>query len=431
MQIRTLVTALSLGGMLLVGCHSSLAAEATDGVADNATAIINPRFRTLKVMKEGDLMSPPVIRLGSGERISVSFDELADDYTELQYRLIHCNSDWTPSRLMESEYLDGFNEADIEDYAFSQNTFVHYVNYRFTIPSGRMNPLVAGNYLVEVYPRLEPEDVILRARIQVESGSARIGGMASGRTDRGINTEWQQLAMKIVTDPQEVQNPYSDLIVTVTQNCRPETMRVLRRPMRVNGGELVYESLPELIFPAGNEYRRFETVRTDYPGLGIDSVSFSDGVYRAYPNLGETRADRSYVYDSTQHGRFVIDEYNSTDPDLGADYVAVDFRLDFPMIMDGDVYVDGEFTGHNFTEANRMTYNPHTGLHEATIPLKQGSYNYQYVIKRRGGDGKIDPAPVEGNYAETRNEYNVSVYLRRPGSRGDILIGAQTLRTQQ
>ena len=44
--------------------------------ADTGQRILSPRFRTLKVMKEGDFMAPPVINPSEGERLIVSFDEI-------------------------------------------------------------------------------------------------------------------------------------------------------------------------------------------------------------------------------------------------------------------------------------------------------------------------------------------------------------------
>lgn len=394
---------------------------------ETATAILSPKFKTLKIQRDGDMLAPPVIGIASGDRIVVSFDEIADDYSELQYRLIHCNADWQPSRLLESEYLDGFNLADIDDYAFSSNTFVHYVNYRLEIPSEKMKPLVAGNYLLEVFSRYEPDETLLRARFQVVSGGAVIGGHASGRTDRGINSGWQQLSFAVNLQPGLVANPYSDLIVTVEQNGRPETLRTIRQPLRADGNHVVYESTPDLIFPAGNEYRRFETVRTDYPGMGVDSVRFEGSNHHAYLFKAFDRASHEYVFDRTQRGRFVVDEYNSTDPNLGADYVTVHFALDFPQLMDGDIFVEGELSNHSFTDANKMRYNPDKGIYELQIPLKQGSYNYQYVARTRGSKPQTDAGIIEGNFSETCNEYNVCVYHRSPISRGDILLGTATI----
>lgn len=397
---------------------------------DTRTRTMEPRFQTLKVMQEGDLMASPIIELGSDQHISVNFDEIGEDYSDLQYRLIHCNSDWQPSRLMESEYLDGFNEADVEDYAFSSNTYIHYVNYQITIPNERMRPLVSGNYLLQVYERGEPDTVLLQARFQVTVQSAMVAGRASGRTDQGINTEFQQLSLKIMA-PREVQNPYQDLIITVIQDNKPETERLLRRPLRVEGNTLTYESMPELIYPAGNEFRRFETVRADYPGMHVDSTRYYGPNYHAFLATDYSRADREYIYDQTQRGRYVIDEYNSSDPNLGADYITTHFTLDFPQLMDGEIFVSGEFTGNLLEDRYRMRYNPERGVYELALPLKQGSYNYEYVARRTDGRGTPSPAPTEGNYAETSNEYNVCVYLRTPTGRADRLIGTAKILSER
>ena len=112
--------------------------------------IFNPNFRTLTVTANGDLMAPPLMRLGTDDIIDISFDEISEDYRYLRYRLIHCNADWQPSRLLESEYLPRFNEGEISDYAFSSNTFVHFVNYHLALPQEGMEPLVSGNYLLQV-----------------------------------------------------------------------------------------------------------------------------------------------------------------------------------------------------------------------------------------------------------------------------------------
>lgn len=410
--------------LLIMIAGASVKASAAD---EMATRIFSSDFKTLKVMHEDDFMVDPTIVLGGNDAITISFDEIGDDLSRLQYRLLHCNYDWTPSQLMESEYVDGFNIADIEDYAFSSNTYIHFVNYRFTIPSAEMKPLVSGNYIVQVFPQDDPDDVLLQARFRVTEQGASISGSVSGRTDRGINTEWQQLELAVTATSGDVTNPYTDLIVTVEQNDRPETRRCLNRPLRMMGSTLEYKSLPELVFPAGNEYRRFETVRTNYPGMGIDSTRYQGDRYHAWLTPSISRAAGSYIFDKTQRGRYVIDEYNSTDPELGADYVNVHFELDYPEVLNGDVYVEGALAGRRYDESNRMTYDRTRGVYTLELPLKQGSYNFQYVVRGRGGNPPTDAGIIEGNFAETQNEYNISVYLRTPASRADRLLGSATL----
>lgn len=385
------------------------------------------RFRTMKVMKEGDFMSAPSIRLGSDERIIVNFDEWSEDYSDLQYRLIHCGPDWTPSGLLESEYLDGFNIADIDDWAFSSNTFVHYVNYRIAIPNEQISPTLSGNYLLQIFERDDPEEILGEARFSIAEHTADIIGKVSSKTDRGLNTEWQQLELTLVPTDVDISDPYTLLRTDITQNGDPSTTRQLRTPSRIDGKEIIYTHLPELIFKAGNEFRRFETIRTNYNDMHVDSMRFLSRNYHAWLTPDRERASSEYSYDQTQQGRFLVREYNSTDSDLGADYVTVHFRLDEPEVVDADVYVEGEFNEYRHNASSRMRYDYGEGAYLLEIPLKQGSYNYRYTAVARNGNRHPDPSLIEGNKYETRNEYRIQVWYKPIGGRYERLIADETI----
>ena len=392
--------------------------------ADTRQAIFHPDFRTLTVRLDGELMSVPVLRLGTEDHLEISFDEIGNDYRYLQYRLLHYNADWQPSRLLESEYLSGFNIGEITDYAFSSNTFVHFVNYHLSFPQEGMEPLVSGNYLLQVFDQEEPDETLLQLRFSVSENTVGVGGIASGRTDKGFNTTWQQLDLEVVPQGMSIGNPYQDLTITVSQNGRPETQRSISHPLRIDGEKIVYAHTPELIFPASNEYRRFETVRISDPGMHVDSIRYGGSNYHVWLSPDQWRAEGHYSYDSTQRGRFLIRESNATDSDLGADYVTVHFTLDSPQIMDADVYLDGDLTLHEISDRWKLSYDYNTQLYSLQAPLKQGSYNYQYIAIPRGGDrSKASTAPIEGDFYETVNEYLVEVYYHPPGARADRLLG--------
>lgn len=409
--------------LLITGCLSLAA------VTDTSPGIFNRRFRTLKTSTLDNFMSPNVIRLGTADRIVVTFDEIGEDNSYLEYRLIHCNSDWTPSRLVESEYLDGFNAVRIEDYAYSQATFVHYVNYRIEIPNENTGILHSGNYLLQVYDPDTPDDVILQTRFQASENLARVSGSATSRTDRGHNTEWQQLELGVDCEAITGVNPYQDILVEVMQNNREATRRYLRSPLRVDGKTSLYDHIPDLIYPASNEFRRFESVSNNFAGMNVDSLRFRGTNYHVWLKPDEERAMHSYQFDRTQHGRFIVREYNSSDSDIGADYITVHFALDFPELIGADIYIDGEFTNGKFDDSNRMTYDRDSHQYVAEIPLKQGAYNYQYVTLSRQPGAAPLTSVVEGNKYETDNEYDVSVYYRPPGARADRLVGFAVIST--
>lgn len=389
---------------------------------DTEQQIFNNMVRTLTIENPDNFMAPPVIRLGSPDRLNINFDLIGDEHEFLRYRLIHCNADWQPSRLLESEYLGGFNEVEIDDYAYSSNTYVHYVNYNISLPDPSLPILASGNYLIQIFPENEPENIWLQVRFSVSGNTTPIRAGVTTRTDRGVNSEYQQLFLEIDAGALRNINPYQDLKVVITQNNNPESSKILYHPMRVEGNRVIFEHSPELIFEAGNEFRRFETVRTDYPGMHIEGVDFVNNIWNAWLQTDFSRKHKEYQYDSTQHGRFKIDEYNSSDPNLSADYVLVHFTLDPGERQYGAIYVDGDFSNHQYSETNLMHYDWNDGLYHASIPLKQGSYNYQYVVLPDNGS-KASPSPIEGNKYETNNEYLIQVFVNTPAARADRLVG--------
>ena len=401
--------------------------------AATSQQILDPDFHTLKVEVAGDFFSPPVIALNSSQQLCVSFDDMDAGRKYLRYSLTHCDADWQPSDIVESEYLDSFNEAEITDYGFSAGVFRNYVNYRVCIPNGDMKPLISGNYVMNVYYEDEPEDPILRARFSVTEQRVALSGNVTSLTDRGYNDRWQQLNLNIDLGHYQVNDPYNELTVKIEQNGIDVTPAGLR-PTRVNGSTLIYEHNRELIFPAGNEFRRFETVRTDFEGMHIASNVYDGTGYTATLTEDGERVSRPYTYDRTQNGRFKIDDYNSSDPDLGADYVNTVLTLDYPRQRDKLVVLDGEFVRSLPIEERTLQYDPQSGKYTAELLLKQGSYNYRYMLVPKEDATndvtiKGDPTPIEGDKYETDNEFTIKVFHRSPGSRYTRLIGTATLHT--
>ena len=97
-------------------------------------------------------MGNPLIHLSFKDSLMLSFDDLSNDPQNYAYTLIHCDADWKPSNLMESEYLEGFYEEPITDYQFSFNTTQNYIHYQTIIPSANLKPTISGNYLLIVFP---------------------------------------------------------------------------------------------------------------------------------------------------------------------------------------------------------------------------------------------------------------------------------------
>ena len=90
------------------------------------------------------------------------------------------------------------------------------------------------------------------------------------------------------------------------------------------------------------------------------------------------------------------------------------------MIGLDDVYVIGKFNNYALTDENKMVFNEETGKFEATLLMKQGFYNYKYVVKK---EDKLFKNGISGSHAQTENEYQILVYYRENGALYDALIG--------
>lgn len=397
---------------------------------DTMTGIFNDKIKTLEVHVDGNDMAPPVITLGSDDRLTVSFDHLDEDRCYLRYELIHCNADWQRSGLVDSEFLDGFNVGYIDDYDFSRATTVHYVHYTMSIPNGYVTPKLSGNYLLRIYPENNPDDTWLQCRFMVSEQTAVVSGEITSRTDVDYNKAHQQLSLAIDTERSGVRDPFNDVTVMIQQNGRYDNEISVRQPLRVSGKISYYEHQSPLIFDAGNEYRRFEVVSTTYPGMKVEEIGFAAPYYHAILSTDSSRAGKMYEYDQTQHGRFTIREYSSSESDIEADYIVVHFSLDYPELPGTMIFLDGDFTSRRFDPESLMTFNRATGRYERVMLLKQGAYNYQYLAVPPGKDRGYTSI-IEGDDYQTVNEYMIKVYHRRPGERYDRLIGVASMFSGQ
>lgn len=412
-RISTLIALLTL---TLAGTIS-----AADPTMDTATAIFNDSFRTLQTKVNGNDQLPPVIMMGSDDRLTVSFDELASERRYMRYELIHCNAAWHADALLPAEYVDGFNEATVDLYSYSQATLVQYVHYEIVIPDPDLDIKLSGNYLLRIYDESDPATTLLQTRFSVVESAMTARAEVTSRTDIDYNDSHQQLTVAVDTKGIDVSNMINDIIIEVTQNGRTDNAVRINRPTRIAGTTAIWEHSPQLIFPAGNEYRRMEIVSTTYPGMHVADIVYADPIYHFRLAADRTRATMPYSFDSTQKGRFRIREFNSDDSDIEADYAMTHFTLDIPEMHGADIFLDGDFTQRRFGPESLMVYNRVSGLYEASVLLKQGAYNYQYLTVPHGSSTGFT-AEIEGDFYPTANEYIVKVFYREPGSRYDRLV---------
>lgn len=390
---------------------------------DTEVRIFNKNIHSLKVAPVDKPYGVPILSLEADNQLNVNFDLIDYDVHYLRYSIKHCNADWQPSQLIESEYVSGFNQADITDYAQSEGTFTHYFNYNFVFPNEDMQILKSGNYLLSVFEQDDPDKILFQTRFSVCEHTVNVAVETTSRTDIDYNNGHQQVSFEVSYKPGTINDPYGELTAIVTQNSRTDNAVVVNKPMMVGGNKVTYDHNPALIFNAGNEYRRMETVHVNSLNMGVSRIQYFEPYYHATVVTDQPRNETQYLYDQTQYGRFTIRNAEATDSYYQSDYMITHFTLEPTVLLPkGKLYLQGEFTQGLPPSATLMNYEPESGTYTCDIMLKQGHYNYQYLFVP-DGTNVGQTSYIEGDKYQTINEYLVKVYDRPMGERYDHFVG--------
>jgi len=394
------------------------------------TKVYSNLIKSLRVEVVDELISEPFIELNSDEMLEVNFDVLNQSQGRYIYSIIHCDADWQKSNLSSIEYMDGFQQMPIDDYAQAITTTTNYTNYRLFLPNENVRFKVSGNYVIQVYNEDAPERILFSARFGIFEPLVGINATVSSNTDISFNQGHQQVGFQLNTQNLRIAFPLTELKIFVSQNNRLDNVVTNLRPSIVANNLLTYEHISSLIFDAGNEYRRIEFLTHRFNGMRIERIQYFNPYYHAELMIDQSRAKQTYQYDQDQNGRFFIRCLNCSEPDNEADYFIVHFTYASPLIPNGNIYLCGNMFHNRLDEDSRMNYNRETGQYEKSVLLKQGHYNYHYLFVPNG-ETKGRLSITEGDFFQTENEYTILVYYRPMGGRYDRLTGKTTIRNPQ
>ncbi len=359
----------------------------------------------------------PIVQLG--ETLYLEFDDILANEQDYYYKIVHCDYDWTPSALLKSQYLNGIDNQRIIDYENSYNTLQPYSNYRLTIPNSNVKLRVSGNYLIEIYN--QANQLQFSRRFVVYQDLVKVGATIKRSRDYNYFDQKQVVQFTINSAGFPLVNPKKEVKVAILQNYLWPTALFNIAPQFTLGSQLVYKYDQETSFFGGNEFLNVDTKDLRAPTSVISRIEFTD-IYQHYLFTDRFRNDRPYTYFPDINGDFLVRTLQGTDVSREAEYTDVHFSLPYtPAIGLNEVYVFGKFNNYALEETNKMTYNEDNGNMEAVIRLKQGFYNYKYVMQNEAGVVELNM--ICGNFHFTENNYTILVYYRNFGDLYDSVIG--------
>jgi Domain of unknown function (DUF5103) len=376
--------------------------------------------RLFPVTENPEAKTLPAVTFLNGGPLQLEFDDLQPDRENYFVKVLACNYDWTPARLHDLDFLSDYNEFNITEYAYSNNTHVPYVHYSFLVPPVKL----PGNYLLMVYRDGDKDDLIITSRFMVSSNAVRV----VHETNFGMNTlkaTNQQFNFVLNYNGLDIPNPLETVHVIIRQNQRWDNAQTDLKPSFVREGNKTMEFRffnNDKGFSAGNEFRFVDFGSLNSPGQNTARLERDKKPYLLYVVLDAPRDGQRYAQPQLRdlNGSYIITNYDNGSSEASGNYVRVVFTLQSTKPYSSKVYVMGAFNNWRMDADNEMKFMQ--GQYTCELLLKQGFYSYCYLPENQNES-------IEGNYYETENQYEIFVYNRSYFPDADLLVGYYRLAT--
>ncbi|MCC9137969.1 DUF5103 domain-containing protein [Pontibacter silvestris] len=364
-----------------------------------------------------EVLEPPVVPLSQEKPIILEFDRLNSGPQRLIVKLQHCNADWTPSGLIESQFLNNFNEFYITDVQNSVNTKVPYVHYQFEVPQVKLS----GNYLLIVQE--EGGNLLLTRRLLVYQNTVSVTARLSTTTGPAGRFVRQPVEFNVFYQDYPIINPSQEVKAIMRQNHRWDNAKSYKPTyVRDDQRRLEYIFFDEKdLFLGLSEFRAFDTRSIRYNAVGVVGINLEASPIEVKLEPDKNRQNNVYSQQPDINGKRIFNNREYGNGIVNADYTWVNFELITDEVP-GNVFIEGALTDWQLTDAAQMLYDNDRQAYVGRMLLKQGYYNYYYTFKPASG-AAADESYFEGSHFETDNTYDILIYYRPPGSRADLLIG--------
>ena len=381
---------------------------------------VNPPDFIKTINFKGDTNESQLPVLKYGDYIDLEFDALNGNEDDYYYTIEYYNFDWTPSVLVKSEYLDGIDNQRIRTYENSFNTYQIYSHYKLRIPNQQTKRLkISGNYMLNIYD--EDSELVFSRKFMIYESMAGIGVTVKRSRDIADIEYKQRVEISIVPNNIQLNNPNENVKIIVVQNNNLNTAITNLKPQYTIGSQLIYKYNEEASFWGGNEYLYFDNKDVRGANSGIQRIDLED-LYHNYLFTNASRAGNPYTYNPDINGNYLINNIDAENPSIEADYVWIHFSLLSNNALEGkNIHVYGNFNNYAINDSNKMTYDAYDNVFRCSLLLKQGFYNYKYVVVEN--NNQLNEGAVSGNFYQTENNYKVIAYYRDLGKRYDRIIG--------
>ncbi|MFN9710448.1 MAG: DUF5103 domain-containing protein, partial [Bacteroidota bacterium] len=361
-------------------------------IAQHTDRIIGSNIHSVKLHPYGDPLSYPILRLNSSARLELHFDDLDADVKYYSYTFILCNADWTQANLSQFDYMKGFSNVRINTYRNANTVLTRYTHYMSEIPNTNTYPTRSGNYILKVFLNGDTKQLAFTKRFLVVDNKASAAMNIIQPFNNTLFRSHQKVQFSVNVQNIKPTNIFQQIKIVILQNYRWDNAIRNLQPTFIKQHILEYNTENESLFPGQKEWRwvnltslRLQTDRIqkgDYNERGQTLYLFPDG----------ERSGLRYMYYRDANGLCQHNNIEGKNPYWQSDYATAVFKYVPPgnKPYEGkDLFIFGEMTNYELSERNQMNFNAKEGYYENKLFLKQGYYDYMYLLRDQK-TGKTD-----------------------------------------
>jgi Domain of unknown function (DUF5103) len=397
----------------------------------NPDNIYKANIHTVKFNVYGDQQTMPLYKLNSGDKLELHFDDMDANVKSYYYTYQLCDYNWQPVNLSSFDYLKGFTQMRISNYRFSSIAYTRYTHYQAILPEANSIPSRSGNYLLKVFLDGDTSKLVFTRGMLVLDAKASVSAQVIQPFAPQLYNTHQRLKFTVNLEGINSFNASREIKVVVLQNFRWDNAQGNILPTFVRNNSLEYNTENNFVFPGGKEWRWLDLRSLKLLSERIDSANNKKNSVDIFVKPDIDRNAQRYIYFSDLNGQYLTATYESINPYWQGDYATVHFTFVTPSrapYTGKDLYLIGQLTDYQLTDKNKMQFNEEKGVYEQSQFLKQGYYNYSYLLT-----DKSDPSQkteLEGNYWETENSYTILVYFKSFSDQSDQLIGVAKINSR-
>lgn len=343
----------------------------------------------------------PIIELSSDDQLTLQFDLIEFENRQLTLRFTHHNPDWSRSSLPPDFFRDGFSTLFMDFGAVSQNTRPLYRTYTYEFPNDEITFLRSGNYMLYVEDSDNGNLLFSIPFFIFENKGSIRSSMQTRLVPRQNNRVMHQLR-NMYTLPEEVSQPQFDLEFYFIQN------QFWGRSVKADEldfsdeNEVFFETATDQYFIGDYEFRSLylEDLTNQNPQIFESDPTQIPPLVRIFDDA-----------EGFSNGTPLRGKFGRPSNDANAQYANVQFHFDPAESPpeNSEIYLVGDFNNWSIRSQHQLSYNTDTKRWQTSAMIKQGIYNYKYILFN---NNTINDTFFDDLFTNTRQEYHAFVYMR-------------------